>query len=175
MKKIYLDTEYLILHHMVNEQAKRQNLWVMISDKNNADITVNPSLLGLKFPFRIGELVDKISYEISGRGRFAPTDSDHVMGDFTLSGDGNFLHHTPTSKKINLTDKEYLILKSLADKGDVGLDRQALLNLVWGYADSAETHTIETHMYRLRQKLEQEFGDNFEITNTNGLYHIELK
>ena len=175
MKKIYLDTEHSILNHMVFEHAKRQNLWALSSKKYHAHIIITPLSSRLKFPFRIGELIDKISYEMSGRGRFAPTDSDHNLGQFTLSGDGNFLCLNDTDKKINLTDKEYLILKSLADHGDAGLDRQTLLTLVWGYADSAETHTIETHMYRLRQKLEQEFGNQFEITNISGVYRIDMK
>ena len=171
-KKIFLESDHEILNHMVKEQAKRHPQWELTDDTTKADITINPTAIGLKFPLRLGELIDKISYELSGRGRFAPTDSDHLIGDYTLSGDGNFLRHDPSDQKISLTDKEYLILKSLSDQGDDGLDRQALLTLVWGYADSVETHTIETHMYRLRQKLEQAFGDDFAITNTAGIYKI---
>ena len=57
-------------------------------------------------------------------------------------------------KKIRLTDKETSILKYLYRAGDKSVPREELLTQVWGYNAGVTTHTLETHVYRLRQKIE---------------------
>jgi DNA-binding response OmpR family regulator len=57
-------------------------------------------------------------------------------------------------RKIWLTDKEAAILKFLYRAGGNPVPRQVLLNEVWGYNSAVTTHTLETHIYRLRQKIE---------------------
>ena len=61
-------------------------------------------------------------------------------------------------KKIRLTDKEASILKYLFRAGDRPVARDVLLNEVWGYNAGVTTHTLETHIYRLRQKIEKRPG-----------------
>lgn len=63
-------------------------------------------------------------------------------------------------KKIHLTDKETAILKYLYRAGDRPVSREVLLGEVWGYNATVTTHTLETHIYRLRQKLEPKPGEN---------------
>lgn len=58
------------------------------------------------------------------------------------------------SELARLTDKEVHLLRSLSDAGPDGLSREALLEQVWGYRSDLDTHTLETHIYRLRQKIE---------------------
>lgn len=55
---------------------------------------------------------------------------------------------------IRLTEKEVAILCFLKESAGSSVSRQALLDAVWAYADGVETHTLETHIYRLRQKIE---------------------
>jgi DNA-binding response OmpR family regulator len=57
--------------------------------------------------------------------------------------------------KIRLTEKETAILKFLCRAGNKPTDRDVLLNEVWGYNTGVTTHTLETHIYRLRQKIEE--------------------
>src|SRR5262249_62348713 len=59
-------------------------------------------------------------------------------------------------KKVRLTEKETSILKYLYRAGDRIVGRDALLNEVWGYNAGVTTHTLETHVYRLRQKIERD-------------------
>lgn len=61
-----------------------------------------------------------------------------------------------SGENIRLTEKEAAILLYLHDAGGGVVGRQALLDKVWGYADNVETHTLETHIYRLRQKIESD-------------------
>ena len=56
--------------------------------------------------------------------------------------------------KVELTEKEVDILKCLLSAGEEAVDRDKLLKQVWNYNSDVTTHTLETHIYRLRQKLE---------------------
>ncbi len=58
--------------------------------------------------------------------------------------------------KIRLTEKETSILKYLYRAGEKVISRDVLLHEVWGYNASVTTHTLETHIYRLRQKIERD-------------------
>jgi DNA-binding response OmpR family regulator len=72
-------------------------------------------------------------------------------------------------KKIRLTDKEASILKYLFRAGDRPVARDVLLNEVWGYNAGVTTHTLETHIYRLRQKIEKDPSQaELLITETGG-------
>ncbi len=58
--------------------------------------------------------------------------------------------------KVRLTEKETAILKYLYRAGDKAVSRDVLLHEVWGYNSGVTTHTLETHIYRLRQKIERD-------------------
>jgi DNA-binding response OmpR family regulator len=60
----------------------------------------------------------------------------------------------PRGKRVRLTDKEAHILRYLYRAGSKPVSREELLAEVWGYNAQVSTHTLETHMYRLRQKIE---------------------
>ena len=70
-----------------------------------------------------------------------------------------------SNKKVRLTEKETAILKYLFRAGDKVVSRDTLLNEVWGYNAGVTTHTLETHVYRLRQKIETD-PSNAEILVT---------
>jgi len=72
-------------------------------------------------------------------------------------------------KKIRLTDKETNILKYLYRAGSKVVSREELLTEVWGYNAGVTTHTLETHVYRLRQKIEPDpTGPKILITEAGG-------
>jgi DNA-binding response OmpR family regulator len=62
----------------------------------------------------------------------------------------------PHQRKIRLTEKETNILKYLYRAGEKPVSREELLAEVWGYNAGVTTHTLETHVYRLRQKIESD-------------------
>ncbi len=66
---------------------------------------------------------------------------------------------------IELTEKEALLLKTLLD-ADTEVPRETLLKTVWGYADDIDTHTLETHIHRLRAKLKTLPGEPEYIRTT---------
>ncbi len=74
---------------------------------------------------------------------------------------------------IVLTNKERDILATLWLAPGHALDRDALLEKVWAYAEGVETHTLETHIYRLRQKIEADPADPKLLVNDDGRYRLE--
>jgi len=74
--------------------------------------------------------------------------------------------------KIRLTEKETSILKHLYRAGDRVVSREALLREVWGYNANITTHTLETHIYRLRQKIEKDAAEAELLVTASGGYRL---
>ncbi|WP_425410515.1 response regulator transcription factor [Hyphococcus sp.] len=81
---------------------------------------------------------------------------------------------TPEDKKIRLTEKETSILKFLYRAGGKPVTRDVLLDEVWGYNSGVTTHTLETHVYRLRQKIEPEPSNASILLTESGGYRLSL-
>ena len=71
------------------------------------------------------------------------------------------------NRKIKLTEKEAAIIKFLYRAGEQIVNREVLLQDVWGYNAGVTTHTLETHIYRLRQKIERD-PSHAELLVTEG-------
>jgi DNA-binding response OmpR family regulator len=69
---------------------------------------------------------------------------------------GSKLLLNPKGSKVRLTEKESSILRYLYRAGQRPVSREKLLQEVWGYNSGVTTHTLETHIYRLRQKIERD-------------------
>ena len=74
-------------------------------------------------------------------------------------------------KKLRLTEKEANILKYLYRAGK-SVAREELLAEVWGYNTAVTTHTLETHVYRLRQKIEPDPGAAYLLITEAGGYRL---
>ena len=76
------------------------------------------------------------------------------------------------SKFLQLTEKEVKIISFLNDS-DSPISINKLQSEVWGYKSKLETHTVETHVYRLRKKIEKKFKDNSFIVSLKNGYKIK--
>ena len=74
--------------------------------------------------------------------------------------------------KVRLTEKETAILKYLYRAGDKVVGREVLLDDVWGYNTEVDTHTLETHIYRLRQKIEEDPSRAVLLVTESGGYRL---
>jgi hypothetical protein len=83
----------------------------------------------------------------------------------TLSGGG---------AQVDLTDKEAQLLQCLFEAETAGIEREELLRRVWGFASDINTHTLETHIYRLRSKLRELSEENDLISVSGGIYKLEV-
>ncbi len=105
-------------------------------------------------PFRIGVLLARIRAKIRQHERC--NEAVFSIGSFTFQTANKLLLNNETNEKIRLTDKETALLKYLYRAGGRVVDRDVLLGEVWGYNAAVDTHTLETHIYRLRQKIERD-------------------
>ena len=103
-------------------------------------------------PFRLGVLVARLRAHVRQHER--SDDAVFTIGPYTFKPGAKLLIDNQSRKKIRLTDKETSILKYLYRSGSRVITRDILLDEVWGYNAGVTTHTLETHVYRLRQKIE---------------------
>jgi DNA-binding response OmpR family regulator len=103
-------------------------------------------------PFRFNELLARLRAQL----RLFESSEEAVLsvGRYRFRPSRKLLQDTATNRRIHLTEKEAAILKFLYRSESRPVDRQVLLNEVWGYNPAVTTHTLETHVYRLRQKIE---------------------
>ena len=117
-------------------------------------------------PFRFAVLLARIRALL--RQHEASEDAVFTVGPYTFRP-GSKLLLNPEGKKIRLTEKETSILRYLYRNGQRPVMRETLLQEVWGYNSGVTTHTLETHIYRLRQKIERDAAaPAILVTETNG-------
>ena len=105
-------------------------------------------------PFRLGVLLARMRAQL--RQHEQSEDAVFTIGPYTFRPSAKLLTHGESKKKVRLTEKETAILKYLYRSGDAVVGRDKLLGEVWGYNAAVTTHTLETHVYRLRQKIEED-------------------
>jgi len=105
-------------------------------------------------PFKLGVLLARLRAHIR---QFEMSDEAMLhIGPFGFQPGQRTLVEQGSDKTIRLTDKEAQILKFLYLQGGQVVSRSDLLGEVWGYNAQVTTHTLETHVYRLRQKIERD-------------------
>jgi DNA-binding response OmpR family regulator len=117
-------------------------------------------------PFRFSVLQARIRAHL--RSHEASEDAVYRIGPYQFRPGAKLLLDAQ-EKRIRLTEKETNILKYLYRAGQKSVSRDELLREVWGYNAAVTTHTLETHIYRLRQKIEpQNDSPKLLITETGG-------
>ena len=121
-------------------------------------------------PFRLPELIARVRAQL----RIFDNSEDAVftIGTYQFRPSVRLLMEPSRNRKIRLTDKECAILKFLYRAGGKPVSRQILLNEVWGYNSAVTTHTLETHVYRLRQKIERDPSQARLLLTEAGGYKI---
>ena len=122
-------------------------------------------------PFRLAELLARLRAQV----RIFENSEDAVftIGPYTFRPSAKLLQEPVKNRRIRLTEKEAAILKFLYRSGTRPVARQVLLNEVWGYNANVTTHTLETHIYRLRQKIEPDPGNARLLVTEGGGYRLD--
>jgi DNA-binding response OmpR family regulator len=105
-------------------------------------------------PFRLGVLLARLRAHLRQSDR--SDDAEFTIGPYKFRPGAKLMTDAAGRKKVRLTEKETAILKYLYRAGDQAIGRDTLLGEVWGYNAGVTTHTLETHVYRLRQKIERD-------------------
>ncbi|GGG32093.1 response regulator transcription factor [Chelatococcus composti] len=139
--------------------------------------TDNDTVLGLDAgandyvakPFRFAVLLARIRAQL--RQYEASEDAVFTIGPYTFRPSAKLLVNERGSK-LKLTEKETAILRFLYRAGQKVVSREVLLAEVWGYNANVTTHTLETHIYRLRQKIEQDPSNARILVTEQGGYKL---
>jgi DNA-binding response OmpR family regulator len=117
-------------------------------------------------PFRLSALLARLSAQLGPHG--SGEDRAVQIGPYIFQPGAKLL---TGARKVRLTEKETNILVFLHEAGGT-VPRETLLHEVWGYSPAVTTHTLETHIYRLRKKIEQNPGEAKILLTEGGGYRL---
>ena len=166
------DTDGRELCRLMRKQGVKCPILMLTGHDSDAD-----TILGLDAgandyvtkPFRFPVLLARIRAQL--RQHEQSEDAVFQLGPYTFQPAQKLLLDE-MEKKIRLTEKETNILKFLLRATDGVVARDVLLHEVWGYNAGVTTHTLETHIYRLRQKIEPDPSNARLLVTESGGYRL---
>ncbi len=134
---------------------------------NDVKISCSGQNISFNAPFRFGSLIDQLQ-------QFTKESQSHIRNIIFHNGyiDIRMCRFTKADDHTQLTEKEMAILIYLNEARDA-VSKEDLLKQVWGYVEGIETHTIETHIYRLRQKIEIDPSSPKNLITLEGGYSLQ--
>ena len=183
---VLIDTQSLIdfepIQNKLQLNAKNLTPFIILSDTDN-QVNSNISRVTLKYliikkPFRFVALLAKVRTEISVFKR--NTTTTYRIGPYDFFPHLGLLKPSESAERkelqtIKLTEKESSILIYLLKSEASSCSRVELLDFIWGYKDGITTHTLETHIYRLREKLKSEASEFISILTVKDGYSLVLQ
>ena len=182
--RILIIYKYQILYQVLNEISENLNFEIIQSNNNNLkefnyDPTNNYLIIsekkieGIKnnlildnLPIKFEKLVEMININFL-KNKFL--DQSHIkIGDYNLNLNSRKI--SLGDKSLDLTERETNLIFFIKDKKNVTV--KELQKNVWDYSPDLDTHTVETHIYRLRKKMKEAFGNENFILNTSKGYSI---
>ena len=176
--------DYQILYEILTEIKEFLNFKILNTNKKNFEklefnelgdylilrsknsVTIKNSLVVNNLPIKLDKLIQTININFL-KNNFAKK-SEIKIGKYTL--DLNSRKIIFENQYINLTERETDLIIFIKSNSNVTV--KELQNSVWGYSSDLETHTVETHIYRLRKKIKEKFSDDNFIQNTEKGYKI---
>ena len=164
----------LQLCSLMRKQGVKCPIIILITDDANTD-----TILGLDAgandyvckPFKFYVLLARIRAQL--RQHEQSENATFSLGPYTFKPASKILI-TENEEKVRLTEKETNILKFLYRSKDGMVARDVLLHEVWGYNANVTTHTLETHIYRLRQKIELDPRNARLLITEQGGYRLNV-
>ena len=163
--------EYLNFEILYVDKKKLQELdlnkfqnYLILSSVKSTDLKNSFVLENL--PIKLDKLIQIININFL-KANFIKN-SDVKIGKYKL--DLNSRNISLDNLDLSLTEKEVEIIIFIQSNNNVTI--KELQNNVWGYSSNLETHTVETHIYRLRKKMKNKFGDDAFIQNSQKGYKI---
>ena len=168
----YSDEENFLKYSEINKIDIKKSIF-LVKEKENflykkLKIEKNQIFEITKLPIKIDNLIEKINIQLI-KQRYSHQ-SKFFLKKYIL--DINSRQISKSNIKLNLTEKEIDTILFLNGKKKPQ-NIKILLSEVWGYMTGIETHTVETHIYRLRKKIAEKFKDNKFILSSDDGYSIE--
>ena len=152
---------------------KNQHINIICYGQNlpNSNIINNYKIMFLQKPFRFNVLLEKI-YNIKLAKK--EVNKINLTKNIEFSPNKKILYDLKTKLKLHLTEKENSLLNYLYNNRNLKLTKNDLLINIWGVTEGINTRTLETHIYRLKQKLYKlETNLSFILINENGFYSLK--
>ena len=184
------NSQFLIVHkfpvlsNILNEIKNILNFNVVIINDNNFDDKANENNLVIisgekkfqskfqlkidNYPIRINKLTEIINIQFL-KNKFNQQ-NNKVVGKYTINFNARTMNYN--NKILSLTEKELKIINFLSSSNK-NITINELQSNVWGHKSKLETHTVETHVYRLRKKVEKRFNDRLFIMSVKNGYKIQ--
>jgi hypothetical protein len=135
--------------------------------RSSSQININTILVMDTWPLKIEKILDEINIQlIKQKYNFH---SKLNIKNYTLNFNSRIIYNK--TKELKLTEKEIDIILFLKNRS-IPQSVSIMQNKVWGYSSDLETHTVETHIYRLRKKIKDKFNDENFITSEEKGYKI---
>ena len=154
---------------LLNEQKKRgdRNFIILTTENFDNNLIDKKQIIKIEnYPFNLFSLVEKINSNLLMQQY--DFQSNINIKEYTLNINSRVV--SSKNNKLKLTEREIEILLFLKKQKDP-ININVLQKEVWGYAEDSETHTVETHVYRLRKKIKKAFDDqNFIQSDKKGYF-----
>ena len=163
-----LDKKYL---NFFRENEKKSIFLINKEDKKDIllEKQIKPKSI-INIPLSISNVIQIIEGLIREE---ANKMNDIIIGNFSLDVVGRKISLNKVNEK--LTEKETEILWKLLNKIDHRIPQKEFLKEIWGYDENIETRTLETHIYRIRKKLNSIGAKDYKINNIDNSYILSLK
>ncbi len=170
LEELNLNINFKILEasneRSLDDYIKKFNNYLILTNKKN--LKYDHQILIENLPLNISKLVEKINIEFL-KLQFNSQSKMNIKG-YTI--DFNSREMILNDKKLKLTEKEVNMIIYLS-KNNKSVSVNELEKNVWSYNSDMETHTVETHIYRLRKKIISIFNDQNFITSQKNGYEIK--
>jgi len=170
MKELEFDLNLKVIevldHDTLQNKIEESENYIIVSNKKDLPY-LNQFFLD-KFPVNIFKFIEKLNIKFL-KIKYSDQ-SQIVVKDYLINLNSREI--SQKNKKLKLTEKEIKIIIYLS-KASKSININELQNKVWGYQSDLETHTVETHIYRLRKKFYNFFKDDKFILSDKDGYKIE--
>ncbi len=163
----YINFKLISVDKISDLNLKNQNDYLLISNKKIKNVENQITLNN--FPIDIIKLIESVNVKFLKKKYSQQSDID--IGDYKLNLNSRKIFNG--TKSLNLTEREANIVIYLNNsKKPINISK--LQTEVWGHNSKLDTHTVETHIYRLRTKINKTFKDNNFIKSTKQGYLISV-
>ena len=152
---------------LLNLNKSKYENYLVLTDLQNQIEDEKFQLILNKLPDSVYSIIEKINVSLL-KQKYSEQ-SDIIIGKYSIDTNSRLIKNT--NERLKLTQREIQIILFLK-KSKSPQNIENLQKEVWGHNSNLETHTVETHIYRLRKKISKKFNDNNFINSTKEGYKI---
>ena len=170
----FLNEDPKIFYDIFEINNNHNNIIGYYEDNFENSLFAKDKIILLKKPFRLTSLLNHLD-NVKTNDQLDNTNK-YLMNHIIFSPSKKIISNIKTDITEHLTEKENNLLIYFFNKKNIELLKKDLLTNIWGVSNEINTHTLETHIYRLKQKLlKLDSNLSFSLVNKNGLYCMKYK